>query len=90
MGCTGCNRAKLPRLVAEARRGIIGWTVNQRNLFLHLKRWRKPEDVGVGDTIQHVAEYFKADQFSAWLAKWGLDCGCEDERAYWNEKMPYR
>lgn len=86
MSC--CGR-KNKTVIGRARTAIIGSIADNRSLMIHVQRWRKPEDIGLGDTLKHIAEHFGAEKFAGWLKKWGVDCGCENERQYWNEKMPY-
>jgi hypothetical protein len=54
-----------------------------------LKLLRKPEDKGVGDTVQRIAAKFGGERFKAFAAKIGLPCGCTDRQAWFNERFPY-
>ena len=51
---------------------------------------RKPEDVGVGDTVHRII----GDTASATFARWhkimfGTECGCPERRSEWNEIYRY-
>lgn len=51
--------------------------------------YRKPEDIGVGDTAQRIAARLGGEEFK-WLSlKLGIPCGCTERQIEWNEKYPY-
>lgn len=55
-----------------------------------VERWfRRPGDVGVGDSFEHMAEAFGADRVAKFVKRWGIDCGCGDRKAKWNRLYPY-
>ncbi len=45
----------------------------------------KPEDKGVGDTVQRLAALVGGEQFKALVP----NCGCSDRQKWLNEKYPY-
>lgn len=51
---------------------------------------RKPEDAGVGDTVERWARVFGGVQFKAMARAVGLPCRCARRRAQWNARYPYR
>lgn len=89
MSCCGEPKGTIEKAIKTTRRIILKAAVSQDRLLRHIQRWRQPEDKGLGDTLKHIADDLGGKQFAEWLKKWGVDCGCEDERAYWNEKLPY-
>jgi hypothetical protein len=56
---------------------VVGW-------------FRKPEDKGVGDTVQRIAARFGGERFKKFAVKVGMPCGCTDRQREWNELYPYR
>lgn len=54
-----------------------------------IKRFAKPSDKGVGDTVQRIAAKFGGDRFKAFAEKIGMPCGCTDRQHAWNEAFPY-
>ena len=89
MGCCGGAKDAAEKAIKATRRIVLKAAVSQERLLRHIQRWRRSDDAGLGDTLEHIADDLGGKQFSAWLEKWGVDCGCEDERKYWNEQVPY-
>lgn len=54
-----------------------------------VKMLRKPEDKGVGDTVQRIAAKFGGERFKAWSKKLGMPCGCTERQEEWNRIWPY-
>ena len=54
-----------------------------------VKLLRKPQDAGIGDTIQRIAAKFGGERFKAFAEKIGIPCGCADRQNEWNSKWPY-
>lgn len=51
----------------------------------------KPEDAGVGDTIERTVGKANSAAFKAWfLATFGRSCGCATRQAAWNATYPYQ
>lgn len=50
---------------------------------------RKPEDKGVGDTVQRIAATFGGERFKAWAERIGIPCGCTQRQKEWNRVWPY-
>lgn len=62
---------------------------NQR-LVRILKRFRKPEDIGLGDTVARLAGGKNGKRFADWISDWfGTICGCENAQKWLNAKFPY-
>lgn len=56
-----------------------------------VERWfRQPDDIGVGDSFEHMAEAFGADRVAKFVERWGIDCGCGDRKVKWNRLYPYQ
>lgn len=54
-----------------------------------VKLLRKPEDSGLGDTVQRIAAKFGGERFKAFAKRIGIPCGCSDRQAEWNRLFPY-
>lgn len=54
-----------------------------------VKRLRKPEDRGIGDTVQRMAAWLGGERFKLVAAKLGIPCGCTQRQSEWNERWPY-
>ena len=54
-----------------------------------IRRLRKPDDAGVGDTFQRLASGVGGELFKTWTKKLGIPCNCERRQADWNEKYRY-
>lgn len=54
-----------------------------------LRRLRKAEDKGVGDTVQRIAAWFGGERFKTFSSKIGLPCGCTERQADWNKTYTY-
>lgn len=54
-----------------------------------VRRLRKPEDRGVGDTVQRLASWLGGEQFKKLSQKLGIPCGCTQRQAEWNERWRY-
>jgi hypothetical protein len=56
-------------------------------------RWvallRRPEDTGLGDTVQRIAARFGGERFKAFAARIGIPCGCTERQDDWNRQWPY-
>lgn len=52
-------------------------------------RFRKPGEVGVGDTVQRIAARFGGEKFKRLSKRIGLPCGCTERQADWNRLYPY-
>lgn len=48
--------------------------------------FRKPEDIGIGDTFHRLAERFGAEWV---IKKLGINCGCQIRHKEWNEAYNY-
>lgn len=72
--------------------GVTGYVHPEpvKNSWLRfIKLLRKPEDKGVGDTIQRIAAKFGGERFKAFSAKIGIPCGCSQRQDEWNRLWPY-
>jgi hypothetical protein len=54
-----------------------------------LKRFRKPEDRGLGDTIERLLADAGGRRFKHLMHLLHLPCGCEDRQRWLNERFPY-
>lgn len=55
-----------------------------------VERWfRKPDDIGVGDSFERMSEALGADRVAKFVKRWGIDCGCANRKAKWNRLYPY-
>jgi|GEM_PF-3725823 len=54
-----------------------------------IARRKKPDDRGVGDTIERLLSKMGGDQFAWLMDKLGIDCGCGDRQASLNAWYPY-
>jgi len=63
--------------------------INSGAWVRYVKLLRKPEDAGVGDTIQRIAAKFGGERFKRWAARLGIPCGCSTRQADWNRMYPY-
>lgn len=69
-------------LKAEPELGPPSWV-------LLVKRLRKPEDQGIGDTVQRLASWLGGEYFKLFAARLGIPCGCTQRQAEWNERWRY-
>lgn len=54
-----------------------------------IMRLRKPEDSGLGDTLERLIAKFGGNKFKQIAKRLGVNCGCEDRQKYLNERYPY-
>lgn len=87
MGCNGCGG--MSQFIQRKKHEMLDWAIRQPHLFNHVSRWREPADIGLGDTLEHAFKALGADKFAAMLKVFRIDCGCADEKDYWNERRPY-
>jgi hypothetical protein len=81
--CSGviiCDGAPRPKTIVVRK---IGKWVR------YVKLLRKPEDKGVGDTVQRIASKFGGERFKAWAKRLGIPCGCAERQEMWNRIYPY-
>lgn len=62
---------------AEAR--LIGW----------VKMFRKPEDTGVGDTVERLLAKVGGKAIEKSLKRLGINCGCKSRQKWLNQRYPY-
>ena len=55
---------------------------------LVIAKFRKPGDVGVGDTFHRIAERFGAERVIERLGLKGM-CGCQGRHESWNKQYAY-
>jgi len=53
-----------------------------------LQRLYKPQDIGLGATVNRIAARFGGERFKVWATKIGLPCGCTEREAHWNKLYP--
>ena len=54
-----------------------------------IARFSKPQDSGVGDTVQRIAAKFGGELFKAFSSSIGMPCGCTDRQKDWNTRYLY-
>ena len=59
-------------------------------LIRGIERQRIPSDTGVGDTVERLLAKMGGDQFKWVMHKLGINCGCEDRKAWLNRVYPYQ
>lgn len=65
---------------ARAKAGrLVGW----------LKRFRAPEDKGVGDTAERWLARIGGRKIKSLILSLGGTCGCKDRQKWLNKKFPY-
>lgn len=53
-------------------------------------RYRREDDKGLGDTVEHLLAQYGAERIVAMLKRLGLQsCGCQDRKAWLNRRYPY-
>lgn len=55
-----------------------------------IKRFRKPTDAGIGDTVKRIADRAGGEAFKKISAAIGIPCGCTERQARWNKRYPYQ
>lgn len=63
--------------------------LNQSAWVCLVKAFSKPEDKGVGDTVQRYAAMLGGEKFKAWAEDLGIPCGCTERQLEWNKLWPY-
>lgn len=58
-------------------------------LVRRIETFRKPGDIGLGDTVARIFAKFGGDQFKWVFKTLGINCGCEDRQAALNSWFPY-
>jgi hypothetical protein len=69
----------LPRTKEQQDSRLIGW----------VKLFRKPEDRGVGDTVERLLAVAGGRKIKRMLERVGINCGCTDRQKALNEQHPY-
>ena len=55
-----------------------------------LRKFRRPSDAGLGDTIVHLIGDTRSQRFKIWFQrKFGKSCGCIERQRWLNQKFPY-
>lgn len=54
-----------------------------------VKLLRKPEDAGVGDTIERMIASVGLDRWKSFSKKLGMPCNCDRRRDWLNQNYPY-
>lgn len=54
-----------------------------------VKLLRKPEDVGIGDTIERMIASVGLDRWKSFSKKLGMPCNCDRRRDWLNQNYPY-
>jgi hypothetical protein len=59
-------------------------------LIKKLQRFRRPEDIGLGDTVARLAGGAQGKRFAGWfMERIGKICGCDDAQNWLNRMFPY-
>ncbi len=72
--------------IAKRREQIV------RHIFPWLKRFRAPEDRGLGDTVERLLTQIGGrplKRLKALLDALSIDCGCTSRRDWLNQLVPY-
>jgi len=69
--------------------GYIQPEIKPSKWLYFIRMLRKPEDKGVGDTVQRIAAKFGGERFKAFSARIGIPCGCTQRQEEWNKLYPY-
>lgn len=56
---------------------------------LLIGKFRRPSDVGPGDTFHRIAQKTGAERLAKIAKNLGIPCNCAERRAIWNETYPY-
>lgn len=51
--------------------------------------YRKPEDVGFGDTFENFAKAVGAQKVAQYVKRFRIECGCGNRKQRWNRVFPY-
>ena len=51
--------------------------------------WQRPGHAGLGDSFELMAKVIGAHAVSIFLHRHGLDCGCQNRKAWMNASYPY-
>jgi hypothetical protein len=70
----------------ELRKGLIE---KQSGWVRVVKLLRKPEDRGIGDTVQRHLATLGGERFKQWAKDVGIPCGCTERQEQWNSIWPY-
>ena len=55
-----------------------------------LRKFSRPADMGIGDTIVHLIGDTNSARFRTWFQrKFGKSCGCTERQRWLNQKYPY-
>lgn len=54
-----------------------------------IERRRIDTDKGVGDTVERIISKLGGDSFKWVMQRLGLDCGCDNRKAWLNARWPY-
>ncbi len=55
-----------------------------------LAQHRRPEDIGLGDTLVHLIGDARSETFKRWFKeKLGKSCGCTERQRWLNQRFPY-
>jgi hypothetical protein len=69
---------------------LAKFIANSPRLVKHLKRYRRPADRGLGDTVARMAGGTNGKRFAAWFAaRVGQLCGCADAQTWLNRNFPH-
>lgn len=64
-------------------------SVFAKSLINRITALKKPNDSGLGDTVERIFAKFGGTQFKWVMDKLGVNCGCEDRKNYLNRVYPY-
>lgn len=91
---TDCGACPRRRQLVRRRPGFAKAARLDRSKWPKLARavaWlRRPEDIGVGDTVARLAAVAGGDTLADWYQRIvGADCGCRNRQAGLNHRYPY-
>lgn len=79
-----CGRSSLVVDGATAK-NWKGWPLWARTL----RRRRRPDEIGVGDTAKRMFAKLGGERFKIWAERLGIPCGCIERQEEWNRRYPY-
>lgn len=83
---------QMPQHTVKCRCGrdmLVGQPSKMLPWVRFVRLLRKPEDKGIGDTVQRIAAKFGGERFKAFAKRIGLPCRCTERQAEWNQLWPY-
>lgn len=87
--CVNCGATLDCKIDGPEQVGQAGRTAKPPRWTRLVAILRQPQDAGVGDTVQRIAEHFGGERFKRFAERLGIPCGCTNRQEKWNEDFPY-